>query len=100
MPDVSTTFTWNYIAERVSFDELVYVARVALAKSRQRFVGHVNVAPFRARSLMISDALLLSLDKARRLTSSIQLLGNIASIRIQWTAPRFCIFSIPRCFKK
>lgn len=44
------TFTWNYIAERVPFKR-AYVARVALAKSKQRFAGHVNVAPFRAAQI-------------------------------------------------
>lgn len=46
------TFTWNYIAERVPFKgAFAYVARVALAKSKQRFAGHVNVAPFRATQI-------------------------------------------------
>lgn len=46
------TFTWNYIAERVPFKgAFAYVARVALAKSKQRFAGHVNVAPFRAAQI-------------------------------------------------
>lgn len=45
MPDVSTTFTWNYIAERVPFDELarvyvrMYVCCVALAKSTEQIRG-------------------------------------------------------------
>ena len=43
MPDVSTTFTWNYIAERVPFDELVRVyvcsSCVALAKSTEQIRG-------------------------------------------------------------
>ena len=50
MPDVSPTFTWNYIAERVPFDELASCARTWLLQNRQnRSAGHVNVAPFRAR---------------------------------------------------
>lgn len=77
MPDVSTTFTWNFDAFLSTRLYIRYVARAVLAKSKQQFTGHVNVAPFRARLRLA----VLLLSGAKKLLScfvpSFELSNNI-----------------------